>query len=70
MFLSRTSGVDGTRVAVCTFMNVRDSRGVVVVADNVLPGIALLAQNGTTIVFLVAAYALDHRRLFLFDRAV
>jgi hypothetical protein len=67
LLLSSTFRVDGPRVAVRTFVNVRDSLWVFIVADDMLPCIALLAQHGATVVLLETADALDRGGLFLFD---
>jgi hypothetical protein len=51
-------------------VHVRDVVSRLVVAHDVLPGVALLAQNGVPIVVREAADALDCRRFFFLDSAV
>jgi hypothetical protein len=51
-------------------MHVRYMLGRLVVAHDVLPGVALLAQDGVAIVICEAADALDRRRLLFFDGSV
>jgi hypothetical protein len=70
LLVSRTFGVDLPWSAVCAFMHVWHELGRLVVAHDMLPGVALLAQDGEAIVVGEAADALDRGRLFLLGGAI
>ena len=62
--------IDKPWAAVGALVHVRDVLGGLVVADDVLPCIALLAQDGVAIIVGEAADALDRRRLFFIGRTI
>jgi hypothetical protein len=70
LFLSSTLRIDGSGEAVGALVDVWHIVGRLVVAYDVLPRIALLAQHRVSVVFGVATDTLDRGRFFFFNRAV
>jgi hypothetical protein len=56
--------------AICALVHVWHMAGRLVIADNVLPCVALLAQDGVTVIVGKATYAFDRGRFFLLYRPV
>jgi len=68
LLFRRTSCIDGAWQAVCALMYVGDQGGRFVVADYVLPGVALLTQHRVAVVVGETADTLDRGRLFFINR--
>jgi hypothetical protein len=70
LLVCSSSRVDRPWAAISALVHVRDMLGRLVVTDDVLPCIALLAQDGVAVIVGEAANALDRRRLFIINRTV
>jgi len=70
LLLSSTLRIDGSWETIGALVDLWDIVGGFVIADDVLPRVALFAQDRVPIVVGEATDTLDGRRLFLFDGAV